>query len=140
MAMSAAAEGPAQKKRKFADVEQDNLPEWLAAQLEGVCTEHQRTAVRQWFASYGKQGVATMQVQVLDLDVGKIFPNMPESDRVRIVSALHNATRPAPPEPAPWHQRKPFVDVGIQSIFCFNRMLPPKASPIGLVDYLTYWV
>ena len=103
--MSAAAEVPAQKKRKFADVAQDNLPEWLAAQLEGVCSEHQRNAVRKWFASYGKQDVATMQVQVLHLAVGKIFPNMPESDRVRIVSAgaaqcntpCYTGTRPLAP-------------------------------------------
>ena len=136
--MSAAAEGPAQKKRKFADVEQDNLPEWLAAQLEGVCTEHQRTAVRQWFASYGKQDVATMQVQVLDLAVGKIFPHARVGPSAHSVGAAQR-NAPCSTGPAPWHQRKPFVDVGIQSIFCFNRMLPPKASPIGLVDYLTYW-
>ncbi|CAE7884352.1 unnamed protein product [Symbiodinium necroappetens] len=127
--MSAAAEGPAQKKRKFADVEQDNLPEWLAAQLEGVCTEHQRTAVRQWFASYGKQDVATMQVQVLDLAVGKIFPNVPESDRVRIVSALHNATRPAPPEPVDKDGLTTITrDFYESSVFMRQALLDPNLS------------
>ena len=39
------AEGPALKKQRLSDIEPGNLPNWLGAQVQGLCTEEQKRAI-----------------------------------------------------------------------------------------------
>ena len=44
------AEGPALKKQRLSDIEPGNLPNWLGAQVEDLCTKDQKSASKLWFA------------------------------------------------------------------------------------------
>ena len=100
-AMSAALEGPALKKRKrIADVEEGSLCEWLVAQVEDLCTQSQKVAVGDCFAKFSRADLSNMQVEFLEMALRDIITA--KADRMRVVSALFTATRPAPAEPVTW--------------------------------------
>ena len=93
------AEGPALKKQRLSDIEPDNLPNWLGAQVEDLCTKDQKSAIQNLFGDYSTSELQNAQISFLDYALSDIISD--KNKRLRVLSALQNATCPAPPAPVP---------------------------------------
>ena len=92
------AEGPALKKQRLSDIEPGNLPNWLGAQVQGLCTEEQKGAIQKRFAEYTKEDLQSCVVEFFNVALKSIVED--EDLRLRVVLALSNATCAVPPAPA----------------------------------------
>ena len=93
------AEGPALKKQRLPDIEPGKLPNWLGAQVEGLCTEEQKRAIQNLFGDYSTSELQNAQISFLDYALSDIISD--KNKRLRVLSALQNATCPAPTAPVP---------------------------------------
>ena len=92
------AEGPALKKQRLSDIEPGKLPNWLGAQVEGLCTEEQERAIQKRFAKYTKEQLRSCSMLFFNMALMNIVEN--EDLRLQLVLVISNATCAVPPAPA----------------------------------------
>ena len=86
------------KKQRLPDIEPGKLPNWLGAQVEGLCTQEQKRAIQKRFAEYTKEDLQSCGVEFFSVALKSIVED--EDLRLRVVLALINAMRAVPPAPA----------------------------------------
>ena len=96
--VGAMAEGPAFKRQRLPDIEPGNLPNWLGAQVEGLCTEEQKMAIQKRFAMYTKEQLQSCSMELFNMVLKSIVED--EDLRLQLVLVLNNATCAVPPAPA----------------------------------------
>ena len=96
--VGAMAEGPAFKKQRLPDIEPGKLPNWLGAQVEGLCTEEQKRAIQKRFAKYTKEQLQSCSMEFFNMALMNIVED--EDLRLQLVLVISNATCAVPPAPA----------------------------------------